>query len=417
MRRLASIPGRLKNEPGPALRPSLEVNLVSAPRGLAAGLLMAAACLLLSACEQIPTSGPSTQATLDAPRSPGAAAVQVIDIDAQVVRELAQGRRQRMFSELPLPKAAEEFIIGSGDGVEISIWEAPPAMLFGGGGAVEAAAANAGAAATSRATVLPEQLVDSQGFITVPFAGRVQAAGRPARVIQADIVARLRGKAHDPEVVLRVVRNASSVVTVIGEVTTSLRLPLTPSGERVLDALAAAGGTRQPVNKMMLQLTRGGQHLSLPLDRVIRDPQQNVRLAAGDVVTAISQPSSFTALGATGRNEEIPFEAQGITLAQGLARAGGLLDNRSDAQGVFIFRYEPRTALTWSRPPEFVTAEGMVPVLYRLDLRNPASFFVMQGFAVQDKDVLYVSNAPLSEVQKFLNLVFSLTFPVINVVR
>ena len=45
------------------------------------------------------------------------------------------------------------------------------------------------------------------------------------------------------------------------------------------------------------------------------------------------------------------------------------------------------------------------------------SIFVMQGFAVQDKDVLYVSNAPLSEVQKFLNLVFSVAYPVLNLVQ
>jgi hypothetical protein len=96
-----------------------------------------------------------------------------------------------------------------------------------------------------------------------------------------------------------VVQNSSSKVTVVGEVANSLRMPLTPSGERLLDALAAAGGVRQPINKMTLQVTRGSDFYSMPLDLVIRDPKQNVPLRAGDVVTAIFQPLSYTALGST----------------------------------------------------------------------------------------------------------------------
>ena len=210
---------------------------------------------------------------------------------------------------------------------------------------------------------------------------------------------------------MRLVRNASSTVTVVGEVAASVRMPLTPAGERLLDALAAAGGVRQPVSKMTLQLTRGTQTHAMALDTIIRDPRQNVPLLPGDIVTALHQPFSFTALGATNRNEEISFEAQGISLAQALARAGGLLDARSDAKGVFIFRLEPEGALDWPRQPVRTTPDGLVPVVYRLDLRDPGSFFVMQSFTMQNRDVLYVSNAPAAELQKFLNLVFSVIYP------
>src|SRR6202000_2646952 len=111
------------------------------------------------------------------------------------------------------------------------------------------------------------------------------------------------------------------------------------------DALAAAGGVRQPTGKMTLQLTRGDRHRSLPLDVVIRDPRQNVQLKPGDVLTAMFQPLSFMALGATGKNDEISFETQGITLAQALTRAGGLSDQRSAPQGAFVFRFEEADAL------------------------------------------------------------------------
>jgi polysaccharide biosynthesis/export protein len=266
-------------------------------------------------------------------------------------------------------------------------------------------------------TTLPEQLVDRDGQIVVPFAGRVPAAGQTLRAIGDEIARRLKGKANNPEVLVRLGRSSTGTVTVVGEVSSSLRMPLTPAGERLLDALAAAGGVKQAVNRVTVQVTRGDRYQSLPLDQVIRDPKQNIRLQAGDVVTALYQPLSFTALGATGRNEEVNFEAQGITLAQALARVGGLVDNKSDPQGVFIFRFERQGALDWPRQPAATTPDGLVPVVYRIDLRNPASFFVMQGFPMQHRDVLYVSNAPVAELQKFLNVVFSITFPLINTVN
>ncbi len=174
---------------------------------------------------------------------------------------------------------------------------------------------------------------------------------------------------------------------------------------------AAAGGVRQPVNKTTIQMTRCRNVFSLPLETIVRDPRQNVPLHPGDVVTALHQPLSFTAFGATGKNEEINFEAQGISLAQALARAGGLQDQRADAQGVFLFRFEPLELTTWPRQPVLVTLAGRVPVIYRIDLKNPGTFFVAQNFPINNKDLLYVSNASAADLQKFLNLVFSVVYP------
>jgi len=336
----------------------------------------------------------------------------VVELDDAVARRLLAQRSQSLFSETLGNAAAASHKVGPGDVLEISIWEAPPATLFG-GGVVDTRLPASGV----RATVLPDQVVSTDGVVSVPFAGRIQAAGRTLPEISAEVVKRLTGKANQPEAMVRLTRNSSSNVTIVGEVTNSMRVPITPSNERLLDILAAAAGVRQPVNKMTIQVTRGDNVYSLPLETIIRDPKQNVRMQAGDVVTAIFQSLSFTALGATGKNEEINFEAQGITLAQALARAGGLQDTRSDAKGVFIFRFEPASALSWPKQPALTTPDGRVAVIYRIDLHNPASFFVMQNFAINNKDLLYVSNAPAAELQKFLNVVFSIAYPVLTAVQ
>jgi len=187
-------------------------------------------------------------------------------------------------------------------------------------------------------------------------------------------------------------------------------MPLTPKGERLLDALAAGGGVRHPVSRMAIQLTRDNVTVTMPLDAIIRDPKQNIMLKPGDVVTALFQPKSFSVLGATGKNDEIPLEAQGITLAQALARAGGLIDNRADARGVFVFRFEDPN-LVGAQPGVESPVEGAVPVVYQIDLRDPASFFITQNFPVQDRDVIYVSNSPATEFEKFLRLVVSVAAP------
>ena len=365
--------------------------------------------LLLTACGSIPTSGFGRADADPKSTQPNLKAIQIVDVTDGVAKQLFDQRATRQFSDAFGAADPRGQTIGYGDGLEVSIWEAPPATLFS-PGTIDVR----GATSSTRATTLPDQMVNSDGFISVPFAGKIKAAGQSLQAVEAEIVKRLTGKANQPEVFVRLTRNVSSNVTVVGEVTNSTRLPLTPGGERLLDALAAAGGVRQPVNKMTIQITRGDSVFAMPLDSIIRDPKQNINLARGDVVTAMFQPLSFTALGATGKNEEINFEAQGISLAQALARTGGLRDERSDPQGIFIFRFEPANALTWPKQPLVTTADGKVAVIYRIDLRDPASFFVAQTFQMNNKDLLYISNAPVAELQKFLNVVFSVAYPILN---
>ncbi|MGF6661613.1 polysaccharide export outer membrane protein [Paraburkholderia atlantica] len=366
----------------------------------------------LGGCSSIPTSGPSSSQIGSAGAAANPTGIQIVDVTDDVARRLFAERSVGNFSVALGNNTSFQQQLGVGDTIEVSIWEAPPATLFS-VGQLDAK----GTGSNARVTVLPNQTIDGAGTINVPFAGELKAVGRTPAELQRDIASRLKNIAHDPQVLVQLSRNATSYVTVVGDVANSTRLPLSARGERLLDALAAAGGVRQPVDKITIQVTRGDTVASLPLETVIRDPHQNVPLHAGDVVTALFQPFSFTSLGATGKNQEINFEAQGITLAQALARSGGLEDSRSDAQGVFIFRLESPNALPWPNTPLRTTADGKVPVVYRVNLRDPNSFFVAQSFMMDNKDLLYVSNAPIAEVQKFLNVVFSVAYPVITGVQ
>lgn len=365
--------------------------------------------LVLGGCTStssfLSSSGPSYTAVGNINHVNDNVAIQVIDVNDKIARHLAETKSQANFSEAFGTKTSSNYPVSAGDGLQISIWEAPPATLFGTG------LSDVTGLSTSKPNALPEQIVQSNGMINVPFAGQIMAAGKSLKEIETEIVHRLHGKANQPQAMVLLTRNMSANVTVVGEVGASTRMPLSPRGERLLDALAAAGGVKQPINKTTMQLTRGDKVRAMSLEHIILDPKQNIVLQPGDVLTAMYQPLSFTILGALGKNEEQNFEAQGITLAQALARAGGLQDTRSDAKGVFIFRFEDKDAIDWTSTPT-ATADGKVPVVYRIDLRNPATFFVAQNFLMHNKDILYVSNAPAAEMQKFLNIVTSTLFTI-----
>ena len=376
-------------------------------------LTVAWLALGLAACALTPSAGPTTR-TIG--KNSGAAldesTIAVVDVSNELAHRLVANAKVPQFSEVLGEGQPVGTLIGRGDVLDISIWEAPPAALFG---AISSDSRGSGSSSTSRGASLPEQVVDNEGRVFVPFIGAITVAGLTPDRVEAIIVSRLAGKAHQPQVLVRVAQNTNRTVTVVGEFSNSGRIPLGPRGERLLDVLALVGGTRHPVAKTTIQIARDSRLVRMPLDAVISDPQQNIRLQPGDIVTALFQPFSFTALGATGRNEEIPFESTGLTLSQALGRAQGLQDSRADAKGVFIFRLEPAELLAGEsgvlvKP----LPNGTVPVIYRVNLKDPRSLFVAQTFPIRDKDILYVSNAPIADIQKFVNVIYSSMLPIVT---
>jgi polysaccharide export outer membrane protein len=373
-------------------------------------LLLTALPVAIAGCST--SVGPSRQAIEKAPDEAAFHGMRVIEITDTVARQVNIQELEGDFAANLSGASPIGTRVGVGDALEITIWEAAPAALFG--------TANLGSGIgsgieTSNANKLPVLEVGPSGSSTIPFAGQVPAAGRTLRQIEQDIVARLSGKAHLPQAIVRIARNATLNVTVLGDVKAPQRVPLTPRGERLLDVIAQAGGTNQSLEKMTIQVTRGGVVQRMSARDVVQDPRQNIVLQSDDIVTAFYQPYSFTVLGAAGKNDEIRFEGVGLTLSQALGRIGGLQDERADPRGVFLFRWERPELLGEMAAGMQPNAEGRVPVIYRADMKRADTYFASQRFKMRDGDVMYVSNSRLSDLQRFVNIVASSILPVATV--
>lgn len=360
----------------------------------------------LAACS-LPGAGPTRDeiSTAAQPDKTGKSRFALIDLTPGIIAAMDKWNVASLQGTFGSQRAPNIQTIGVGDSIQIVLWEAAAGGLF-------SAPATDRLSPGSRSATIPEQVVGSDGAITVPYAGRIGVVGRSPREVEESIVQALKGKAIEPQALVSVTKNVSNAVSVLGEVTNGARVPLSTRGDRILDVIAVAGGTKVPAYDIFVILTRNGQSVRVPMAAILSDPKENVFAMPGDIITLARESQTFTAFGATGRNDVISFDALGMTLEQALARAGGLNDQRADAGGVFVIRYEHADnydRLSLPRPTEGPLVE--VPTIYRIDFHNPSSFFLARRFAMRNKDILFVSNAPATELQKIGSIISTFLIP------
>jgi polysaccharide export outer membrane protein len=384
-----------------SIRPVLHLRILS----------IFSALTLLAGCSTLPNVGPSkddviAQQVTNESGLPLEQRYEIVDITPAVANLLMRRAPDSFVGRFGDYRPSTDTLIGIGDLISVTVWEA------GAGGLFSAPLVTDRFTTGSKSATIPEQVVGRDGSISVPYAGRIRVAGQTVQSVQARVEHALEGKAIQPQVIVNVVKPISNTVTVTGEVAAGALVPLSPKGDRLLEVVAAAGGLRAPVNETFARLSRGSKTVTVPLAKVTADPRENIYMRPGDVLTLVRNPQFFVAYGATGRNAEIPFEADGINLSRALAKAGGLLDYRADPAGVFIFRYEPEYIARMLRPDSLlVQHNAFTPIVYRLDLHDANALFVSQSFPIFNNDVLYTSNAPMADFQKALGVFSTIVAP------
>ena len=343
-----------------------------------------ALAMTLTACA-VPRAGPDRAEITAAP--PEALPYRVVQVDSAVVHATRRDERLGLPEVFRSAPPRDPVILAPGDVVQVTVWESPESALFGGSGA----------------HTLPETALDSAGFVTIPFAGRIHAAGRTPAELARLVRSRLAGQTLEPEVAVRAVRPDGRRVSVQGRVRAPGLYPLGPGVTRLLPMLARAGGVSEDPEVMLLRLRRGERAASLWLEELYDEPANNVPLQPGDAIIVERDRRSFTALGALGRQATVPFPRRSLSLAGALGAVGGLMDGAADPTGVFVFRVEPPEVVRRLFPGE--ARGGPARIVYLVDLTRPGGLFLAREFTMRDGDTIYVTTAPFTRWMKVLQSV------------
>ncbi len=334
----------------------------------------------------LPRSGPSKKEVL-ASSVERMGDAHIVNVTGQVAKAAAIPSRLSFGTAFTGAGLVGSDDIRAGDVLGLTIWENVDQGLL--------------STAGQNATRITEVQVDGQGFIFVPYAGRIRAAGQTPEGLRQLITEKLEGQTPDPQVAVTRVAGDGSTVSVMGSVTAQGVYPIDRPTRSLSAMLSHAGGVAIEPAMAKVVLTRAGKSSSVWLTDLWENPKNDVALRPGDKIVVERDRRSFTALGATREQSRVEFETQDLTAIEAIAQVGGLATSLADPTGVFIMRSEQAsTANKVLGRSDLTTAQHMI---YVLDLTQPSGLFLAREFTIRDGDTVYVTEAPYVQWMKALS--------------
>lgn len=342
------------------------------------------ACLAaVSSCGLVPRSGPNKREIF-------AGSVQregdafIVAVNDRVTRATAVVPALGFSNKFQNASQLGSDTIRPGDVLSLTIWENVDQPLLGPEGQV--------------AAVLEEVQVDGAGFIFVPYAGRIRAAGNTPESIRRVISGKLEEQTPDPQVEVRRVAGDGATVSLVGAIGGQGVYPIERPTRTLSTMLAQAGGVTITPEIAQVTVLRGGQRGQIWLQDLYDNPKLDIALRGGDRILVEADTRAFTALGATGAQSRVNFETKNLSAIEAIAQVGGILPQSGDPTGVFVFRNEaPEISNQVLGRSDLVGAQRMV---YVLNLTEPNGMFMARDFVVRDGDTLYVTEAPITSWNK-----------------
>lgn len=306
-------------------------------------------------------------------------------IDWGLIHELDATARAPV-PQVPTGEAAA-YRIGPGDALRVTVWNHPdlnlPPNL-----AVTPSTLTSGSAAVA-SNVVPYRVVDRDGAIYLPLAGRVPAVGRTVPEVRSQIARQLSRYVKDPQVDVEIAAYRSQRVFMVGELKTPGNLTITDVPMPIADAIGQAGGTTTNADLSAVTVARGDKTYTVDLERLFYegDLSLNMVLRHGDVVTVPDRRQrKIFVLGEVMQPRSYLLQRGRTSLAEALSDAGGPNPLSAHAGQVYVLR----------------AGADEKPVIYQLDARSPEALILADRFALRPRDVVYIDPTQLARAGRVL---------------
>jgi polysaccharide export outer membrane protein len=317
--------------------------------------------------------------------------IPIKQIDLTLIRQIhaEQKNNAKVTNELNLFAKPGGYKLGSGDVLQITVWDHP-----------ELAAAVGQPAQNTRTTdAAPGFIVDSEGNLQFPYVNRpIHAAGKTAEQVQREIYTELSKVFVKPQVTVRVASFRASQIYVDGDVRAPGAQTINDIPMSLIEAVNRSGGFAPTADQSRVTITRNGVSYPVNVAQMMKQGKNpaDIMLQPGDMLHVDARDDNTVyVMGEVNKPAAVsPLRDGTLTLAEALAQAGQINQETSNPKQLFVLR---QTA-------------GDAPVIYRLDARSPVSMLLANQFPLQSKDVVYVDNSGLVRANRVLNLLL----PAIN---
>ncbi|RKS52086.1 polysaccharide export outer membrane protein [Paracoccus pantotrophus] len=340
--------------------------------------------LLVSACG-LPRSGPTKGQIMSGAVEKGGS-THIVHVDDRVNRAANYTPAYGFSADFRNAGTVAADDIRPGDVLGLSIWENVDDGLL--------------ASMGTSSTQLTELQVDSEGYIFVPYAGRVLAAGNSPEQLRRIITQKLETQTPDPQVMVTRVAGDGATVSVMGKVTAQGVYPIERPTRTLSAMLSRSGGVSIEPEIAVVTVKRGNSSGKVWLRDLYSNARNDIALRPGDVILVEEDERSFTALGALGGQTKVPLGNEQINAIEAVAMVGGLSTSLADPKGVFVLRDEPPAVARAVLGRGDI--QGSQRVAYVLDLTKPDGMFLARDFVIRDGDTVYVTEAPFVQWRKTL---------------
>ncbi|MEO8241671.1 MAG: polysaccharide biosynthesis/export family protein [bacterium] len=280
-------------------------------------------------------------------------------------------------------------LIEAGDTLDLIIWDNDDSSLL--------------SSPAQKLINMPGMKVSSNGTIFLPYADEVYVAKMTPDEARKAIQDKLLTIIPSAQVQLHFASGANNSVDLVSGVPNPGSYPLVNRSTTLSSILALGGGIPGSMANPQVNLSRGGRLYRVSADTLFSHPNLDTTMRGGDKVFVEADKRYFLSLGAAGREAQVNFPRDTVSALDAMSLIGGVNQTTADPKGILILRNYPNSA---------VRQDGRGPskdrMIFAFDLTNADGLFSAGEFAIQDHDLVLVTQSTLVNTKTIFSLVGSI---------